>query len=91
MGQRDVPPHGEGLVEGMELWPYQEPGWRGKAKDSEMFQGEINTRALHGRIPLSRDRMTTGRHEQHNADETAIFQRHWSVVSTTLLAVWAER
>jgi hypothetical protein len=69
---RDVPPHGEGLDESMELRPYQEPGWRRKTKDSKMFQGEIDTRALHGRIPLSRYRVTKGRHEQHSADKAAI-------------------
>jgi hypothetical protein len=69
--QSDVPPHREGLEEGMELWPNQEPGWHRKTRDGEMFQGEFNTRALHGRIPLSRYCMTKRRHEQHNAGEIA--------------------
>jgi hypothetical protein len=39
---RDVPPYWEGLDESKELWPYQEPGWRGKMRDGEMWRGEIN-------------------------------------------------
>jgi hypothetical protein len=35
------PPRWEGLDEGQELRPYQEAGWRGKAKDGEMFRDEI--------------------------------------------------
>jgi hypothetical protein len=65
-------PTGRGLDESMELRPDQEPGWHRKTKDGEMFQGEFDTRVLHGRIPLSRDRMTKGRHEEYSADETAV-------------------
>jgi hypothetical protein len=67
--QRDVPPRWEGLDEGEELRPYQEPEWRGEMRDGEMLRGEISTRVLHERIPLSRYRRRKGRHEQHNVDE----------------------
>ncbi len=36
MKPRDVPPHWEGLDEGEELRPYQEPGRRRKAQEGEM-------------------------------------------------------
>jgi hypothetical protein len=69
---RDVPPRWEGLDESQELRPYQEPGWRAKDRDGEILRGETTTRVLHEWIPLSRYDMRKGRHEQHNADETAI-------------------
>jgi hypothetical protein len=70
MDQRDVPPRWEGLDEGQELRPYQEPGWRGKTKDGEMVRGAIRTRVLHEWVPLSRNRVRKGRHEQHRDDKT---------------------
>ena len=72
MEQRDVPPRWEGLDEGQELWPYQEPGWRGKTKDGEKFREEISTPVFHQQIPLSRSRTRKGWHEQHNAGETVL-------------------
>jgi len=51
--QRDVPPRWEGLDASEELWPYQEPGSHGETRDGEMLRGEISTRVLHERIPLS--------------------------------------
>jgi hypothetical protein len=69
---RDVPPHREGLDESDKLRPYQEPGWRRKAQDGGISQGDISTRALHECIPLSRSGLRKGRHEQHNADKTTL-------------------
>jgi hypothetical protein len=68
---RDVPPRWEGLDESQELWPYQEPEWRGKTRDGAMFRREMSTRALHEWITLSRYDMRKGRHELHNANEIA--------------------
>jgi hypothetical protein len=70
--QQDVPPHGEGLDASEELRPDQEPGPRGKTRDGEMFRGEIGTRVLHERIPLSRDRLRKGRHDQHSANKIGL-------------------
>ena len=71
MEPRDIPPRGDGLDERQELWPYQEPGWRGKTRDGAMLRGEMTTRALHEWITLSRYGMRKGRHELHNANEIA--------------------
>jgi hypothetical protein len=60
MEQRDVPPHWEGLDEGQELRPYQEPGWCGKPKNGEKFRVEITTLLFHQQIPLSRSRTRKG-------------------------------
>jgi hypothetical protein len=73
MEPRDVPPRCEGLDESQELWPYQEPEWRGKTRDGEIFRGEITWRALHEWIPLSRYGMRKGRHEQHNTEKIDVF------------------
>jgi hypothetical protein len=70
---RDVPPCWEGLDESQELWPYQEPGWRGKTRDGEICRGEITRRALHEWILLNRYGMRKGRHEQHSADKIEVF------------------
>jgi hypothetical protein len=73
MEPRHVPPHGEGLDEGQELWPYQEPERRGKTRESAMFRGEITRRALHEQILLNRDGIRKGRHEQHSAEKIEVF------------------
>jgi hypothetical protein len=70
---RDVPPRWEGLDEGQELWPYQEPGWRGKTRDGEICRGEITRRALHEWILRNRDGIRKGRHEQHSAEKIEVF------------------
>jgi hypothetical protein len=73
MEPRDVPPRGEGLDESQELWPYQEPEWRGKTRESAVFRGEITRRALHEWILLNRYGVRKGRHEQHSADKIETF------------------
>jgi hypothetical protein len=69
---RDVPPGWEGLGELEELGPRQEPARRGRASDGEMVRVAVKKRVLHVPIPLSRDDMRKGRHEQHKTDETAV-------------------
>jgi hypothetical protein len=66
------PPGWEGLDEGQELRPYQEPGWRGKTKDGERFREEISTPVFHQQIPRSRNHRRNGRHGQYNTHETVL-------------------
>jgi hypothetical protein len=70
---RHVPPRGEGLNEGQELWPYQEPERRGKTRDGVICRGEITPRALHEWILLNRYGKRKGRHEQHSAEKIEVF------------------